>query len=262
MSNVLRIVLFAILAAVVFIGFFSLHKSRLASRQRLLSGSTANGVVTHTESAAYYTVEVRYPDRTPLFTWWSPTADAKARDAMERFLADDIAQFKQNIDAEHISGPEKESLDASGRKYSYAAAYKQFVSAHGNLVSYEYDIAIDTGGAHPNSFFKTFVFDSSGTALKLGDLFLPGTPYMPPIASTTESQVLAQLSQKVGDEASGSMFREGLAPTDANYENFIIDGTDLVILIPPYQAAAYAAGSFQIRIPLSQLSDILLPKWK
>ena len=45
----------------------------------------------------------------------------------------------------------------------------------------------------------------------------------------------------------------GLAPTVENYSTFAVDGDTLLIELPPYQVAAYAAGSFEVRVPLKDI---------
>jgi hypothetical protein len=122
----------------------------------------------------------------------------------------------------------------------------------------------DTGGAHPNGFYRTFVFDEQGSAVKLSDLFLPaqagkpGSNYLQKISAAATAQVTKQLQEGLGQaDVSGDIFAEGLAPTVENFKNFVIDGDTLYIVIPPYQAAAYVAGSFDVRIPFGDLKNLL-----
>lgn len=224
----------------------------------LLPGTLAEaGQMVHKEAAQYYTVTIAYPNRTPLYDRWHPSADAQARQGMETWLISDSAQFKEDIKPDQIHGPEKEALDASGRTYDYDATYKQYASTDGKFISYEYDIYVDTGGAHPNGYFHTFVFDKKGNTVTLGELFTPGSNYLSRIASIASEQVKAQLQARLGADGTADVFADGLAPRDENFSNFVIDGDSLMFLIAPYQAAAYAAGSFEVRIPLAQLADIL-----
>ena len=83
--------------------------------------------------------------------------------------------------------------------------------------------------------------------------------YLSRIATEAEAQVKAQMTERLGTDWQGALFEEGFAPNDDNYSNWIIDGQTLRIYFPPYQVAAYAAGSFEVSIPLSQLRDILKP---
>ena len=230
-----------------------------ASDTHVLPGvEVAAGEMRYAEEGQYYTAAASYPARTSL----RAPADKKARDTMEMYVQNDIAEFKKNINADQSSGPEKAMLNSTGRTYTYDAKYKQYAGADSRLISYEYAMYIDTGGAHPNGFFKTFIFGTEGNEVKLSDLFQPESDYLQRISTIALADVKQELSERLGKDASASIFAEGLAPTEENFSNFVIDGDTLVIFISSYQAAAYAAGTFEIRIPLSQFSDILRPEWK
>ncbi|HWP61049.1 MAG TPA: DUF3298 domain-containing protein [Candidatus Paceibacterota bacterium] len=229
----------------------------------LLSGvATSTASFEHVESAQYYDVDIVYPDRTPL---WSPlerSDDLRARNEMETFLVNDLADFKQNSGVDSMSAENQAFLHENGAKYAYDANYKQFRSSNGKLLSYEFDIYVDTGGAHPNGYFKTFTFDGSGNLVTLPDFFQPGSDYLQKLSDAAGAQVAAQLTERMGAEASSTIFADGLAPIDSNFSNFVIDGNNLVILIEPYQAASYAAGTFEVRIPLAQLVSIIRREWR
>jgi hypothetical protein len=235
------------------------------SADHILPGTVVtDGGMKHVEEGQYYSVEITYPEKTPLLER-SRGADTKARDAMELFFLNDVTQFKQNINADTVSGPEKEMLDTTGRKYLYQVTYRALAAANQKLISYKYDIVVDTGGAHPNLQFKTFTFDKNGNEVKLPDLFVEGSDYLQRISTFALKDVATQLKERMGEvegDLSMSISKEGLAPIEENFSNFLVDGDDLLLFIPPYQAAAYAAGSFEIRIPLSLFSDILKPEWK
>jgi hypothetical protein len=248
------------LASLAYVGW--LYTEAQTTTHVLSGTAVGNGAIKHREEAQYFTIEVSYPDHTPLYSWLNPKPDTKARDAIEAFLLSDSTQFKQDLDVDHIAGPEKEMLDSMGRTYAYEATYKAYEATDHTTISYEYDIYVDTGGAHPNGYYHTFVFDRSGTELKLSDLFVGGADYLGRISSAALTQVKAELTKELGMDAADTIFEEGLAPTQENFSNFLIDGDTLVFLIPPYQAAAYAAGNFEVRIPLSQFNDILRQQWK
>ena len=159
-----------------------------------------------------------------------------------------------------INAQEAQRIRESGRPYELIIEYKPYLSK--NFVSYEFDIYMDTGGAHPNGFFRTLTLDKEGREVTLEDLFVSGAPYLPRISVEVYTEVLAQLRERSGGEVSADMadmVRIGTSPTPETLQFFVLDGSDLVILIPPYQAASYASGTFAVRIPLSQLSDILKP---
>jgi hypothetical protein len=70
------------------------------------------------------------------------------------------------------------------------------------------------------------------------------------------TDVTAQYKQRAEvATTTGLLFEEGFAPTEENFQNWYLDGDTLVIQIPPYQVAAYVAGSFEVRIPLAEISQ-------
>jgi hypothetical protein len=222
----------------------------------VLAGTpAANGNYEYVENADYYTIDVAYPGVVSL----QGAAGAKAELTIEQALADDIAQFKSDGNFANLT-PEDVQIQGLGpdRKYVYGAEYKEYQSP--GTVSYVFLIYEDTLGAHPNGFYRTFVFDTDGNELTLGDLFKPGAAYLPRLSDESYKQIVAELATRVGSEPDASMLDEvriGTSPTPETLQFFYLDGDTLVLLFPPYQVAAYAAGSFEVDIPLSSLQDIL-----
>lgn len=209
------------------------------------------------EETDYYSIQVVYPNTTRLATRTdsSKAADERAVATIEKALNGFIADFKRNVN-EMLTEDEKARLTEQKTKYSLNIAYRPYNS--GSFVSEEFDIYQDTGGAHPNGFYKTLVFDLTGKEVSLGDLF-SNAGYLERIAAAAKTQVDAQLTARAGEDATSTVFTEGLAPKAENFSNWVDDQNTLVFLIPPYQAAAYAAGSFEVRIPIDDIKDITKP---
>ena len=241
----------AIIVLIILAAGFGLWASKATApgpsgqEQSILMGSaTPQGDYKHTEEAPYYTIETRYPAGRPV---------------VEAALAASIAQFKEdgnfaNLTAEDIQiqglGPD--------RKYAYDAEYKTY-NAPG-YTSYFYTIYQDTLGAHPNGFFLTFVFDKEGKQVALADLFMPGARYLDRLSAEAQKQVLAELAKRADAPATpdtADTVRIGTSPSPEALQFFYLDGDTLVLAFPPYQVAAYAMGSFEARIPLADLKDIL-----
>ena len=232
----------------------------LAGPKHVLSGSMASlGDKQFRENGDYYTVTATYPSKTPLWKWYDRRTDARAIEAIEQSLADTIKTFKQSGNFEALSVEEKKALElADSRKYTLDISYKPYTSP--GYVSYVFLIYMDTGGAHPNGFYHTITFDKQGDSVPLSGLFKDNVSYLDRISAVTYSQVLAQLKDKVGGELrpeDEDAVRLGTEPSPETLQFFYLDNENLLILIPPYQAAAYAAGSFEAKIPLDSLKDIL-----
>jgi hypothetical protein len=220
--------------------------------QHILQGTPAGSDYKYTLTNPSYEIEAIWPQKVPL-----PTAEAstKARLALEQALLDRMNVFKSNVQ-EMLTPQEVQRLKDSDRMYSFGMDYKAYTAS--GYVSYLYGIYEDTGGAHPNSYFMSVVFDNNGNTVTLASLFPSDTKrtYLTKIAAAAQKQVIAQLIEKLGvtpNEASNSYYSEGVSADAENFSSFVVDGDTLAIFIPPYQAAAYAAGNFEVRIPFSEL---------
>lgn len=214
-----------------------------APEQHLLAGAATTTVggpaFEYTEEHPYYTIDAVYPD----------THNAAEQTTIEQALKSEIDDYAQNV-----ADLDPSIMPSLGQGYKLALSidYKKFSGADGTT-SYLFTVYSDTGGAHPNSYFKTLVFDRSGRTLTVTDIV--GTSTLPKLAQLVTADVAAQIQQRLGQsDTSGALFAEGLAPTVENFSNVVIDGSDLVVELPPYQVAAYAMGSFEVRVPLSEIN--------
>lgn len=200
----------------------------------------------HGESTPHYVISLMYP-----------RLEGNKQQIVERNLLEVVHGFKADLTV-MLDEAEKARLEAEGRRYELTVNYQPYEGS--GYESYEFDIYIDTGGAHPNGFYKTVVFDAQGREVEFETLFKPGSNYLERLSVEAYKQVLAELSRRTGVEISQDMedtVRIGTAPTPETLQFFVIDGSDLVLLFPPYQVAAYAAGSFEVRIPLATMQDVL-----
>jgi hypothetical protein len=215
-----------------------------------------NGDRQHKEDTEFYTIQTNYPDETPLAERGGWGAEDRALGTIEETIEDEINAFKA-VAKENLTDEEKTRLQENLIKYSLNIAYRPYSS--GSYVSYEFDVFTDTGGAHPNNYYRTLVFDLDGRTVELGDLFT-NENYLERISTEATRQVTEQITQRAGAEAVSTLITDGLAPRVENFDNFVVDSDRLRIFIPPYQAAAYAVGSFEVQIPLYDIRDILKPE--
>ena len=211
------------------------------------------------ENADYYTIAVNYPTTTPL-TAVSAAANTDALTTMRNALGDMVASFKADGNFSNLSPEDIKMMGFDqGRKESLQVKY--LISSTPNTVSYIYTIYSDTLGAHPNGTFRTFTFDTNtGNELQLGDLFASDT-YL----QTLSTIARAKLPGIIGAEnisADADFIKNGTTPEEKNFQNFFLDNKDFVILFPPYQVGPYALGPQTLRIPVSELTDILKPEFQ
>jgi len=119
----------------------------------------------------------------------------------------------------------------------------QAYTASSRLLSIRFEEMRDTGGAHPNTAYATFVFDMKRQAkLELADIFTDA-----PAALKILSELAARRMELLLD---GTVFPEGVQPKAENFAAFVLDGADIVFTFPPYQVASYAQGTQTLRVPL------------
>lgn len=221
-----------------------------AEYKHLLAGTTTPaGYYSYTENAPYYLINLDYPATTTL----QGAADAKARLAIEQALKDRMDEFLANGDFAHLTAKDVE-IQGLGehRKYALGMTYQTYESP--DYVSYVYTIYEDTLGAHPNGYYVTLVFNRNGERVSIGDILAHNPNGLEELSLLASTQAVNELKRRIGvDDVTGAVFPEGLSPTKENYSNFYVEGDTLHILFPPYQIAAYAAGSFNVAVPLKDL---------
>lgn len=208
------------------------------------------------EDAAYYEIDAAYPTATPL-TAISAEADAAAVAAMKSFTVQAIAEFKANGNFSNLSPDDVQLLRLDQRKYSLGMTYETKTGPR--TITYIYIRIADTGGAHPNSFYKTFTFDTvTGEEVTLGDLFLPGSGYLDRLSSIAR----ADLPTVIDEYADAGFIEEGTSPSAESFQNFYLEGSTLVLLFPPYQVGPYSLGTVRLPIELARLTSILKTEYR
>ncbi|HEX7651650.1 MAG TPA: RsiV family protein [Candidatus Paceibacterota bacterium] len=232
------------------------------------TGTATSTDQTITDHEQYYTVDAVYPGTTPL-AGLPDSADVNAVALMKQWELDTIAQFKTDSGVANLT-PEDiqmQGLGQDGRKYALGITYQGSVGAR--TVTYVYQVFEDTLGAHPNGFYHTFTFDTqTGQNLALKDLFYANAPYLARLSDRAKTDMPAIIAKAENvdvsevDMSPTGMLMSGITPTEDNFANFAIDGTDLVIIFQPYQIGPWALGTQTDRIPLADLKDILKPDYQ
>ena len=222
------------------------------------SGTATTTQKTFADHQPYYTIDAVYPATTPLAVTAGASADELATAAMSDFIATTTTQFKNENNLDHLTANDITVQNLGGDiKYTLDISYDTYASTH--TLSYVFKLYEDTLGAHPNGYYKTFTFDSSsGAQLQLADLFTPGSNYLDTLSALTR----ASLNASLGEDAIPDFINPGTTPDAANFQNFALDGVDLVIIFPPYAVGPYSIGPQTVRIPLSQLDTILNPEFQ
>jgi hypothetical protein len=164
---------------------------------------------------------------------------------MVQLTLEEIASFKDNA---RMIQPSPGSAGSS-----YIQQY-EVLSPNGNLISVKFTIRVYiAGAAHPGTHSRTVTYDLEvGKDLTFGELFLPNSDYLDPIAA----YCAGELEKRPIDFDS---FSSGAEAMPENYANWNVSQDGLVITFDEYQVAAYAAGPQVVLVPYSELASVLSP---
>lgn len=210
------------------------------------------------EHGQYFDIEASYPAQTLLYASVGAEADEEALALMGDFVTDTVDDFKTQGNFDNLTPEDIQIMGLSDtRKESIMIDFEERRGA--KTASYVFTLFVDTLGAHPNTFYRTFTFDlTTGEELKIADLFVPKSDYLKRISAISEFE----LSKSLGDMADIEYIRQGVTPEAINFQSYAIEDGALILIFPPYQVAPYAAGPQQVSIPLSQLAEILKPAYQ
>ncbi len=181
---------------------------------------------------SFYLVDIALPES---------FVSKEAEKEVKAYLALELAEF--------------ESYRKEG-KLALKWEYKVLVTekSNGVLTSYVAEGYSFTGGAHPNPVYRVFHYSAKdGREMDLGDVIADKTVY-----DSLSRMVMADPSVNVAEG-----WEEGLSPAPENWENWYVEGEDMVFVFPPYQIGPYSDGfsrwmlSLKDNAGLFKLSEIL-----
>lgn len=192
------------------------------------------------EETAGFTIDIRYP------VLCSRGATRTLRDHVTRTLAD----FKQDF-------PEHD-LSEFRHKHEMIMEYAVWPTAGNRLTSVKLHTMVYTGGAHPNNWPETWVFDmAEGHAIDLDDIFRNRRDGLIAVAPMVREVLTRSLERMYLPD----MLEPGTEPTAQNYRNFIVTDEGITFFFPPYQVAPYAAGQQVVTIPWPDIETLVRPSF-
>jgi hypothetical protein len=175
-----------------------------------------------------------------------------------------VGEFKKEMVPPPASGPTPDvaNVPADESIGSDINIGYEVVLAKDDLISIEFTVSsYSAGAAHPNSYAEVVSFDlKNGKALKLAELFQPGSKYLQTISAYC-IQALTKQAKGQGDYAlmDADWIKRGAGPDLKNYNGWTISKKGFEITFDPYQVAAYAAGPQHVMVPYSALKEIIKP---
>lgn len=126
------------------------------------------------------------------------------------------------------------------------------ISFHKNFANVELANYTFMGGAHPNHYVQYLNFDTkTGKLLTYSDVIQDTEAF----ENMVKEKFLALAAERIGEEVSIDEFFWGSGFELA--KNFMIREQGIELVYNPYEAAAYAFGSFVIEIPYEDLKGFI-----
>nr|WP_321258168.1 DUF3298 domain-containing protein [uncultured Pseudodesulfovibrio sp.] len=185
------------------------------------------------EETAGFIVDTRYP------VLCAKTANRTLRDWVGHRLFD----FKK-FDPDH-------DLSEFPHKYEMTMNYSVWPAASERFASVKLDVDVYSGGAHPNHWPMTWVFDmTNGTTITLEELFTDMDTALPAVSSMCRAVLLRTLGPELKD-----MIFSGTKPLEENFSRYILNDQGIIFIFPHYQVAPYSSGEQVVTIPYAHITE-------
>ena len=168
----------------------------------------------------------------------------KVNKELETFNTLRTSQLKENADTlrleatEYLEESEKSEYGRPAWKYSYYVTDTLMNLTPGNMISVLQTESIFTGGAHPNTFYKSYNYDlKKHKLLDKKDLF-----------NTTDSKELNAILYKTFKEQDKFDIELFNKPTLKLADAICVTKDQIIFVYNPYTLACYAAGAIEIKI--------------
>ncbi len=160
--------------------------------------------------------------------------------AVDDFLTETRTGFLNETDARNFAN------------VPYEMDMKASLWASDTTKSTSFEIYENLGGAHPNTWYKAFNYDTvRNRAITFADLFAPGVNPMNAIFGIVQKQ----LESEMGVPAP---VLDGAGTDPSYYQNFAITPTDLVFFFDRGGLMAGAAGAHTVHVPRNAIAPLAL----
>ena len=165
----------------------------------------------------------------------------------QQAVVDYITQTRDGyVNVAKMPGPHETSyeLDTSATQYTAAIPPR-------NTQSVVFKTFQDVGGAHPQTFYKTFTWDLvQRRPITIENLFAPGAQPFPVILPMVQGELIRQSAQPVLMPPAA-----GLDPE--TYQNFAITNDSLIFFFSQGQVLPESAGAVQVTVPRAPIEAML-----
>lgn len=158
------------------------------------------------------------------------------------------------------------------REWRFSRQWR-LVASSGDLGVVEQTDAVDAGGAHPNFFTESAIYQRGGDVLPIGALFSDDAAAEKRLKGLFRERLLAARKSRAGEFMNDEDLAAGIdaALTEDFFVNFPMAPVasseadrlgGLVVHVNPYVVGPYAEGSYDIVLDQSDFRDLLRPAYR
>lgn len=134
------------------------------------------------------------------------------------------------------------------------SAYQDLMGAAGDYVSFLTSVDTYTGGAHPNTYYDSTLYElGTGRTVTLGELFDPSVDWLAPVLDLVTADLRAQGAMWLLDDAGD--LKVTLAEKDL--ATFALGPAGLSFVFDPYAVGPYVQGNFVVTLPFEDLAALV-----
>lgn len=239
-----RLIFIVVILLVILLGIWAIINKKAQAPSEDVVENIANTEVSfeyesskREETTDSYIIDMEFP----------VTKDSYVNEKIDQYINETADQFKS--DAEEF-GPHP----VPGRKYTLFTNF-EFKESE-NYKTFVFLTSVDMGGAHPNHFFKTLMFDENGSLVSLDDWMNREFENQDVIVKvSTLSQEKLKLDLGVGENEEFTWIEKGASSNIENFQNFYVLENSVHFIFEPYQVAGYAAGPREVEITFEEIRN-------
>lgn len=138
--------------------------------------------------------------------------------------------------------------------YELNISYEKYI--YKDYISYVYKIEEYKGGAHPNYYIFTVIYNTKlDKIISINDLINENKNILNELSILSREELLNNYDIDIDNSNLKEMFYNGTNPIISNFKNIAFTNEGMLIIFERYSIAPYYMGEFRIVIPYNKIDN-------